>query len=339
MSPQRILVTGGAGFLGSHLIRAVLRDPGVRVVNLDLLTYAGSRTRLADVEDGSRYRFEQADVADPAAVTRVIDEDTPDAVVHFAAESHVTRSERDSERFWRTNVEGTKVMLEAASRGGVRRFVHISTDEVYGPILDGAFQEEDKLTGTGQATSPYARSKAQADDLASGIRSPMEVVVVRPTNGFGPWQFPEKALARWITRALRGEPIPVWGDGGHVRQWLAAEDLAEALGLILRADHLEPIYNVGPRHDPEITNLELARWLVGHMGLEEDRLVMTDYDRPDHDRRYAVVPDRIEALGWKAGDPFERFAETVDWYRAHEAWWRPLVDEAESIYADDTPVR
>ncbi len=334
MSVERLLVTGGAGFLGSHLVRSWLTEDRGPLLNLDLLTYAGSTARLADIEEDPGYRFVQGDIADSEGVRSVVEDFRPTLVAHFAAESHVTRSEKDPARFHRTNVEGTRVLLETAGRTGVRRFLHVSTDEVYGPAIAGDFREEDKEPGEGRATSPYARSKALADDLARGFEGAMEVVVVRPTNAFGPWQYPEKAFPRWTTRALGGQPLLVWGDGLYVRQWLYAEDLAAAVALLLSADAPEPVYNVGPRHDPEITNLDLARWLAGHLELGEDAIVMTDYDRPDHDRRYAVDPSRIEALGWKPGDPWDRFAETVAWYRANERWWRPLLEEAETIYED-----
>ena len=331
---QRILITGGAGFLGSHFVRSWLAGDRGPLLNLDLLTYAGSEVRLTDVANHPGYRFQQVDVADREVVRDATETFRPTLVAHFAAESHVTRSERDPERFHRTNVEGTRVLLEAAAATGVRRFAHISTDEVYGPILEGAFREEEKEPGEGRATSPYARSKAIADDLAREFRGEMEVVVIRPTNAFGPWQYPEKAFPRWVIRGLGGLEIPVWGDGGYVRQWLPAADLARAVTLILETDAPEPAYNVGPRHEPEITNADLARWLCRHLGLPEDRVTFTAYDRPDHDRRYAVDPARMEALGWTCGDPWERFAETVTWYADHEAWWRPLVEEAESIYQD-----
>jgi dTDP-glucose 4,6-dehydratase len=334
--PRRALVTGGAGFLGSHFVRAWLRGGLGEVTNIDLLTYAGSEARLADVQADPRFRFVRADVTDADTVGAVLGEARPDLVVHFAAESHVTRSERDAERFHRTNVEGTRVMLEAAAGQGVRRFIHVSTDEVYGPTLEGSFREEDKEAGDRLATSAYAKSKALADDEARSFQG-IEVVVLRPTNCFGPWQFPEKAFARWVTRALRGEPIPVWGDGLYVRQWLAAEDLAEAVLLVASADRPEPVYNVGPRHEPEITNLDLARWLAEYLELPSEGVLLTEYDRPDHDRRYAVDPSRIERLGWRASDPWERFASTVEWYRGAESWWKPLLEEAESIYRDDRP--
>jgi dTDP-glucose 4,6-dehydratase len=334
MPSQRILVTGGAGFLGSHFVRYWLEKDRDEVLNLDLLTYAGSLARLSDIEKEPKYRFERADITAQKAVAAAMTDFQPELVAHFAAESHVTRSEQDPDRFRQTNVDGSRVMLEAASEHGTRRFVHISTDEVYGPILDGAFREEDKKPGDQQATSPYAKSKAIADDLAREFGSEMEVVVIRPTNCFGPWQYPEKAFARWIARALTDQPILVWGDGLHVRQWLYAEELAEAIGRILEAENPEPVYNVGPRHEPEITNVALARWLLEELELPEDRLVFTDYDRPDHDRRYAVDPSRIESLGWKQGDIWDQFAQTVEWYRSNPDWWKPLMAEAESIYAD-----
>lgn len=332
---ERTLVTGGSGFLGSHFVRRWLAAAEGEVLNLDLLTYAASEERLADVAGDPRYRFVRADVADREAVVGAFAAFRPDAVVHFAAESHVTRSESDPDRFYRTNVEGLRVTLEAARAAGVGRFVHISTDEVYGPILEGAFVEEDKRPGDGQATSAYAKSKALSDDLAAGFDGGLQVVVLRPTNCFGPWQHPEKALPRWITRALTGRPMLVWGDGLYVRQWLYAEDLAEAVRLVLAAPHPPSVLNVGPRHSPEITNLEVARWLAGYLSLPEDRVVLTAYDRPEHDRRYSVDPARIEALGWKPGDVWDRFADTVEWYRRNRGWWEARIAEAESIYPEE----
>lgn len=338
MASDRILITGGAGFLGSQFVRSWLEDDrGDRgdLLNIDLLTYAGSRERVARVADDPRYRFAEADVADEGAMTSAVRDFRPDLVAHFAAESHVTRSEQDPDRFSRTNIEGTRVMLLAAAANHVRRFVHISTDEVYGPILRGAFREEDKQRGDGQATSPYAKSKAIADDLAREFTTEMDVVVVRPTNCFGPWQYPEKAFARWVTRALAGRPVLVWGDGLYVRQWLSSQDLAAALTLIMDSPSPEDVYNIGPRHEPEITNIDLAEWLLEYLRLPRDRVKLTEYDRPDHDRRYAVDPSRIESLGWKAGDAWDLFGETVEWYRANESWWRGVVAEAESIYEDE----
>jgi dTDP-glucose 4,6-dehydratase len=334
MEDLKVVVTGGAGFLGSHFVRQALSEGAAEVVNLDALTYAGDLQRLADVEEDLRYRFMRGDVTDPQTVGELLSQHRPDVVVHYAAESHVTRSESDPEAFRRTNVEGTRVMLEASIDSDVKRFVHISTDEVYGPITQGAYREEDKQPGDLQASPGYAKSKSQADDFALGYSGKIPVVVARPTNAFGPWQFPEKAFPRWITRALRNEPLLVWGDGLYIRQWLFAEDFARAISLLATAGTPGEAYNIGPTHDPEITNLELARWLAGYLGLDEDRVQLTEYDRPHHDRRYAVDAGKIRDLGWQPGDVWEQFARTVDWYRDRSEWWEAHIAEAESIYAD-----
>jgi dTDP-glucose 4,6-dehydratase len=328
-----VLVTGGAGFLGSHFIRHVLDRGCDRVVNVDLLTYAGDTARLAGVADDPRYRFVRADVASRARMREVLEEHRPARVVHFAAESHVTRSETDPEGFYRTNVDGTRSMLEASLGAGVGRFVHISTDEVYGPAIGRSFAEDDKAEGDRQATSPYAKSKALADDVARAFAGMLDVVVIRPTNCFGPWQFPEKAFARWVTRALSGQPVPVWGDGLQVRQWMAAEDLARAVAAVLETPDPERVYNVGVTHAPEITNVGLARWILGQLGLPASWMAMTAYDRPDHDRRYAVEAQRIRSLGWEPGDVWASMAAAVDWYRRNRSWWEPLTGVAESIYS------
>lgn len=337
MSFSKILVTGGAGFLGSHFVRHVLVQGAADVKNLDALTYAGDQRRLSDVADDPRYGFVRADIRDKLSVDQIINDFAPEAIVHYAAETHVTRSETDPAGFHRTNVEGTRNLLESALAAGVKRFVHISTDEVYGSILEGSFKEGDKEHGKGSATSAYAESKALADDLVLSYSDRLDVVVARPTNAFGLWQFPEKAFPRWVTRALRGEPILVWGDGLYVRQWLFAEDFAAAISILLNNGVSGEAYNVGPEHQPEITNLDLAKWLVGYLGLDEDRIQMTEYDRPDHDRRYAVYPGKIQELGWEPGDVWRQFAFTVDWYRDNQDWWVSHVDEAESIYTDSLP--
>lgn len=333
------MVTGGAGFLGSHFVRLALGSGAALVVNLDALSYAGDLRRLDDLAGHPGYRFVRADCASPDDMEAALTTHRPQVVVHFAAETHVTRSETSPELFFRTNLEGTRTVLASCQAHGVSRLVHVSTDEVYGPILTGAFREEDKPAGEGEATSPYARSKALADDLARSWSGPLPVVVVRPTNAFGPHQFPEKALPRWIVRALRGEVLPVWGDGLYVRQWLFAEDFARAVALAATAGEPGSVYNVGPRHDPEITNLALARWLVERLGLPEDRVVLTAYDRPAHDRRYCVDASRMLALGWRPGDVWQQLEATLSWYRDHAQWWEPHLSVAESIYADAAPAR
>lgn len=336
MENKKILVTGGAGFLGSHFVRKALSAGASRLVNVDALTYAGDTRRLADLEGDSRYEFVEQDIAAPGEIERLFDSIKPHAVVHYAADTHVTRSESDPERFYRTNVEGTRALLDAAVAAGVERFLHVSTDEVYGSILDGAFKEVDKIEGDIQASSPYAKSKSQGDDLALSYADRLDVVVARPTNAFGPWQFPEKALPRWITRALRGENLLVWGDGLYIRQWLFAEDFADAIALLLEKGERGEAYNVGPTHEPEIANIDLARWIVSYLGLDPGRIEMTAYDRPDHDRRYAVDSTRLTDLGWRPGEVWDQFAATVDWYSQNRAWWESHIAEAESIYTDST---
>lgn len=333
MEGRRVLVTGGLGFLGSHFVRRALERGAARVVNLDLVTYAGDPMRLSDVEGDSRYEFRRTDVTSDEAAA-IIASERPDLVVHYAAESHVTRSEKAPDLFFRTNVDGTRNLLEAAIGAGVDRFVHISTDEVYGPILSGAFREEGKGPGEGAASSAYARSKALSDDLARSFGDRIPVIVARPTNAFGPYQFPEKAFARWVTRALRGEMLPVWGDGLYVRQWLNASNFASAIQLLAESGTPGEVYNVGPRHEPEITNLALTEWLVSYLGVPKGRIEMTAYDRPGHDRRYAVDSSKIEALGWRAGDVWRQFADTVEWYRSNRQWWERHIREAESIYTE-----
>ncbi len=331
---SHVVVTGGSGFLGSHFVRLLLKQGSCSVTNVDSLTYAGDPRRLADVADGKDYEFVRLDIASEDLVRQLLSERRPEAVVHFAAESHVTRSETDPDLFYRTNVKGTRVLLEAALAAGVRRFIHVSTDEVYGSILEGSFKESDKQEGTGSAASPYSKSKALADDLALSYAGKLEVVVVRPTNAFGPWQYPEKVFPRWVTRALQSQPILVWGDGLYVRQWLHAEDFAWAVDLVLREGVTGEAYNVGPVHEPEITNLAVARWLTGALGLDNGAIRMTAYDRPDHDRRYAVDASKIRELGWRSGDVWSQFEESLAWYRNNPNWWRSLIAEAESIYAD-----
>jgi dTDP-glucose 4,6-dehydratase len=326
----RVLVTGGLGFIGSAFVRALAAD-GERVLNVDLDTYAGDERRIAGVPEGL-VETARVDVASPG-LADVVDNEQPALIVHFAAESHVTRSEDAPEVFFQANVEGTRAVLEAAEAAGCR-VLHMSTDEVYGPCPADPFREEDKLPGEGLATSAYARSKALADDLAVSFADRVDVVVARPTNCIGPWQHPEKAVPRWATRALRGERLPVWGDGGQVRDWMFVEDAVSALRLLAERGERGEVYNVGPRAEG-VPNLEIARAVARAAGQDEVRVYLSHYDRPQHDRRYAVATDRIAGLGWRASRSLEAaIAETVEWYRANEAWWSTLVPDAEQLYAD-----
>jgi len=326
----RVLVTGGLGFIGSAFVRALAAD-GRRVLNVDLDTYAGDERRIAGVGDGMVETM-RLDVASPE-LAGVVREERPALVVHFAAESHVTRSEDAPEVFFHANVEGTRVVLDAAEAAGCR-VLHMSTDEVYGPCPADPFREEDKLPGEGLATSAYARSKALADDLARSYAERVDVVVARPTNCIGPWQHPEKAVPRWATRALRGERLPVWGDGEQVRDWMFVEDAVSALRLLAERGERGKVYNVGPQAEG-VPNVEIARAIARSAGQDEASVYLSHYDRPQHDRRYAVATDRIAGLGWHASRSLEAaIAETVEWYRENEAWWSPLVPDAEQLYAD-----
>jgi len=327
----RVLVTGGLGFIGSAFVRALAAD-GVAVLNADLDTYAGDERRIAGVPS-ELVETVRLDVASPG-LEELVRAERPPLVVHFAAESHVTRSEDAPEVFFHANVAGTRAVLDAAAAIGSCRVVHMSTDEVYGPCPADPFTEEEKLPGEGLATSAYARSKALADDLARSYADRVDVVVARPTNCIGPWQHPEKAVPRWATRALRGERLPVWGDGGQVRDWMFVEDAVSALRLLAERGERGEVYNVGPQAEG-VPNVEIARAVARAAGQDESCVYLSHYDRPQHDRRYAVATERIAALGWRASRSLEAaIAETVDWYRENEAWWSTLVPDAEELYAD-----
>jgi dTDP-glucose 4,6-dehydratase len=322
----RVVVTGGLGFIGSAVVRRLV-ERGADVTNLDAGTYAGDARRLA----GARVDTRRVDVTvDP------LEEHLAGAgvVVHLAAETHVTRSETGEASFFRTNVDGTRALLAAAAGAGVGLLVHFSTDEVYGPALEAPFTEEDKPPGEGRATSPYARSKAVADDLALGYDGGPHVLVVRPTNCFGPWQHPEKAIARWTARALSGRDLPVWGDGRYVRDWMFVDDVSDAVEVLVGERPPAGAYNVGPEAEP-VTNLEIAQEIARLAGRDDDAVYLTAYDRPSHDRRYAVDSSKMRALGWKPRVGLrEGLRATVEWYRAHRDWWEPLLDSAETLYDD-----
>jgi dTDP-glucose 4,6-dehydratase len=328
---DRIAVTGGLGFIGSAFVRR-LAATGVELLNIDSHTYAADPRRLDSTATG-RVTTTAMDVCDPE-LHSALESFRPGLVVHFAAETHVTRSESNSDLFFRTNVEGTKNVMEAAASSGAARVVHVSTDEVYGSCAGDPFTEDDKLPGEGAATSAYARSKAVADDVALTYADRIPVIVARPTNCFGPWQNPEKAIPRWTTRALRGERIPVWGDGRQVRDWMFVDDACAAIQLVAEKGIPGEAYNIGPQ-GRQRTNVEIARMIARAAVGDEGIVYLTDYDRPNHDRRYAIDASKLRELGWTAASELEVLvAETVEWYRAHEDWWRPLLDEAENLYSD-----
>jgi dTDP-glucose 4,6-dehydratase len=247
----------------------------------------------------------------------------------------VTRSESAPDRFFHTNVEGTRRVLDAAEQAGTELVVHVSTDEVYGPCTAEPFREQDKLEGEGAATSAYARSKSLADDLALSRSQRLGVIVARPTNCFGQWQHPEKAIPRWTVRALRGRSLPVWGGGGQIRDWMHVEDLCAALDVLIERGAPGQAYNISPE-GPQRSNLDVARLVAAAAGREDDAVVLSDYDRPDHDVRYAIDSSRLRSLDWSCRHDFEVALEhTVGWYRDHQEWWAELEPEAEAIYRDD----
>ena len=317
---MRLLVTGGAGFIGSHFIRSWLANhPMDEVVNLDVLTYAGSLERLSDLSSNGRYRFIQGDICNPQVVQDAMR--ACDGVVHFAAETHVDRSITDCIPFLRTNVEGTSVMLQQARDSGVKRFITLSTDEVYGPVESAPVDEQAPL----KPRSPYAASKAAGDLLTQAFYKTygFSTIVVRPTNIFGPGQFPEKFIPLCITNGCEGRPIPIYGDGQQRRSWLFVEDACEALAVLI--EHAAPgeVYNLAS--GTESVNRETGRQILSLMN-QPETLLQSVPDRPGHDRRYAMNDAKLRALGWKPRTSFdEGLMQTVAWYRAHSAWWRPLI--------------
>ncbi len=320
---MRILVTGGCGFIGSNFIRHILsRYPDYTVVNLDALTYAGNPENLRDVQNNIRYTFVKGGIEDAALVSRLMER--ADCVVHFAAESHVDRSIADAQPFLMTNVIGTYTMLDAARKASVRRFVHISTDEVYGALGDtGKFDEETPL----MPNSPYAASKASGDLLVRSFHETFgfPAIVVRPSNNYGPYQYPEKLIPLMITNLFQGKSVPVYGEGKNVRDWLFVEDNCRAIDLILHNGRTGETYNVGGHG--ERTNIEIVRQVVKMMGKDESSITFVK-DRPGHDFRYALDNSKIEReLGWKPLVNGEKcLAKTIEWYRNNEWWWRPLKE-------------
>jgi len=319
-----MLVTGGMGFIGSNFILRMLEErPSVRIVNLDALTYAGHPGNLVSVRSHPRYRFVRGSITDAELVGRIMEEEDIEVVVHFAAESHVDRSILRPREFVDTNVGGTFVLLEAARQRGVRKFVHISTDEVYGSIEGtGKFTEDSPI----RPNSPYSASKAASDLLVRAwFRTyRMPVVITRCSNNYGPRQFPEKMIPNFILRALRDEPLPVYGDGLHVRDWLHVDDHCRAIAAVVDRGVPGEVYNVGGHG--EMANIEVARLILRELGKPES-LIDHVADRPGHDRRYAIDAGKISrTLGWKPTVPFpEGLSATVRWYLENEEWWKAIL--------------
>ncbi len=317
---MKLIVTGGAGFIGSNFVRVVLRRrPDAEIVVVDALTYAGNLANLAEVRADPRLEFARADITDAGAIDAVAAKGA-DAIVHFAAESHVDRSIADAAPFLKTNVLGTGVLLDAAVRRRIRRFLHVSTDEVYGSLgSEGRSKEDAPL----RPTSPYAASKAASDLLVLSYTAThgLDAVLTRCANNFGPYQFPEKVIPLFITNALAGDPLPLYGDGGNVRDWIHVEDHCVALDLLLEQGRTGEVYNISANY--ELPNRELTREILKRAGRPES-LVRRVADRPGHDRRYALDAEKLrQEIDWRPAHSFsEGLDETFRWYRDNESWWR-----------------
>jgi len=321
---KNVLVTGGAGFIGSNFVRYLLETRAdVRVINYDDLTYAGNLENLADIASDPRYAFIKADICDAAAVKDAFTKFKIDTVVHFAAESHVDRSILGAAVFIRTNVLGTQVLLDAAKTVGIERFVHVSTDEVYGSLgPTGKFTEATPL----HPNSPYSASKASSDLIALAYQHTfgLPVVVTRCSNNYGPYQFPEKLIPLMIANALDGKPLPVYGDGLNVRDWLYVKDHCSAIDVVAQKGEVGQVYNIGGNN--EWKNIDIVR-LVLQLLKRPESLISFVKDRPGHDRRYAIDSAKIKQdLGWQPVHTFEGgIQETIQWYVANERWWRRVM--------------
>jgi len=318
---MKILVTGGAGFIGSNFIRHLMSShPGYKIVNVDTLTYAGNLDNLRGIDTDLRYTFVKGDICDSNLINTILEKHEIDTIVHFAAESHVDRSIADASVFVRTNVLGTHTLLDAARRHAIRKFIHISTDEVYGSIPEGSFKETDILT----PSSPYSSSKAGSDLLALSYFTTynLPVIVTRCTNNFGPYQYPEKLIPLFVTNLIDGKKVPVYGTGKNIRDWIHVNDHCRAVDFLLHKGKTGEIYNIGG--GSEKTNLEITEKILELLRKDES---MIEYvtDRPGHDFRYSLDCSKLRSLGWKPGYSFEEgLQDTVTWYMQNEWWWRPL---------------
>jgi len=318
---KNLLVTGGAGFIGSNFVRYMLeRYPDLHVVVFDKMTYAGNLDNLEDVSENERYRFMRGDIADRQAIARLLDSNEIDTVVNFAAESHVDRSILDPDAFIQTDVVGVYTLLDECRKLEIERVLHVSTDEVYGSIAEGAFKEGDPM----KPNSPYAASKAGGELMvrAYNVTFGLNAMVTRGSNTFGPYQYPEKLLPLFITNAIDDEPLPLYGDGRQVRDWLYVDDHCAGIDLVLRQGKPGEAYNLGGENERH--NIDVVRQMLSILDKPES-LIQHVEDRPGHDRRYALDNSKIRELGWQPSLSFDQALErTVRWYADNEHWWRKL---------------
>jgi dTDP-glucose 4,6-dehydratase len=328
---KTILVTGGAGFIGSNFVRHLLRARPYRIINLDKLTYAGNLENLADLESHSNYAFMKGDICDRLLVEKVFEEEKIDAVVNFAAESHVDRSILGAKVFVETNVLGVQTLLDVAKKFGVEKFLQVSTDEVYGSLGEtGYFTEETPLA----PNSPYSASKAGGDFLVRAYHETfkMPTLITRCSNNYGPYHFPEKLIPLMIANALNNKPLPVYGDGLNVRDWLYVEDHCRAIDVVLHNGRVGEVYNIGGQNEKK--NIDIVKLILQKLGKPESLIAFVK-DRPGHDRRYAIDAGKVEReLGWKPQETFETGIEkTIAWYLDNRQWWeRILSGEYQKYY-------
>ncbi|MBN2410088.1 dTDP-glucose 4,6-dehydratase, partial [candidate division KSB1 bacterium] len=316
----KYLVTGGAGFIGSNFIHYLFNKYGdnVEIINLDKLTYAGNLENLKAIEKKPNYTFVRGDICDPEIVNDLVP--GVDFIINFAAESHVDRSIGKPDDFIKTDIYGTFVLLEAARNNSIKKFVQISTDEVYGSILAGSFRESDVL----EPSSPYSASKAGADRLAYSyyITYNVPVIITRCSNNFGMYQYPEKLISLFVTNAIENKPLPVYGDGKNVRDWIFVQDHCDAVDFLIQNGKDGQVYNVGGGN--ENTNIDITRLILETLNKPESLISWVE-DRPGHDRRYSVDTAKIRALGWKPGHNFEKaMSQTINWYVKNRTWWEKL---------------
>ncbi len=314
---KKLLVTGGMGFIGSNFIREFIEK--YEIVNLDKLTYAGNPANLKDIDGHPNYEFVKGDICDEKIVEECMEKGI-DAVINFAAETHVDRSIMYAGDFIQTDVYGSFVLLEAAKKFGIERFLQISTDEVYGEIEVGLFKETDQLN----PRNPYSASKTGADRLASSYHNTygLYTVIVRPSNNYGPFQYPEKLIPLFTTNAIDGKSLPIYGDGSQIRDWLFVKDNCEAIEMLLSKGKAGEAYNVGGEN--ERTNMEITKKILEVTGKDESIIKYVE-DRPGHDKRYALDNTKINKLGWKPRHDFDEAMErTIRWYMENEGWWRPI---------------
>jgi dTDP-glucose 4,6-dehydratase len=321
---MNILVTGGAGFIGSNFVRYMIElHPDYRIVNLDKLTYAGNLENLKGMESNPRHQFVQGDICDATLVRSLFKENKTDVVVHFAAESHVDRSIVGAAEFVRTNVLGTSVLLESAKEFKLSKFVHVSTDEVYGSLgPEGRFTEASPL----HPNSPYAASKASSDLLALAYHHTfgLPIIVTRCSNNYGPYQFPEKLIPLMIANALNNKPLPVYGDGGNVRDWIHVLDHCSAIDAVLNNGEIGSVYNIGGKSERK--NLDVVKLILKVLGKPESLIAFVK-DRPGHDRRYAIDSAKLEKeLNWRQSLSFEDgIIQTITWYQQNTGWWQRII--------------